>query len=92
MACRTSTALPAALARGWSIAVISAAVLSPVPVATDTRLSARRRASSMSAMKAPEPVFTSMTSVSSPAAPFFERMEAVISGIDSTVPVTSRMA
>jgi hypothetical protein len=29
---------------------------------------------------------------SSPAASFFDRIEAVISGIDSTVPVTSRIA
>ena len=36
-------------------------------------------------MKAPVPIFTSMTSASSPAASFFDRIEAVISGIDSTV-------
>ena len=33
-----------------------------------------------------------MTNASSPAAIFFDRIEAVISGIDSTVPVTSRIA
>ena len=43
-------------------------------------------------MKAPEPVFTSITSPSSPAASFFDRIEAVMSGIDSTVAVTSRIA
>ena len=44
------------------------------------------------AMKAPEPVFTSRTSPLSPAASFFDRIEAVMSGIDSTVAVTSRIA
>jgi hypothetical protein len=33
-----------------------------------------------------------MTSASSPAASFLERIEATMSGIDSTVPVASRMA
>jgi hypothetical protein len=33
-----------------------------------------------------------MTSASSPAASFLERMEAAISGIDSTVAVESRRA
>ena len=46
----------------------------------------------MLAMKAPEPVLTSMTSASTPAARFFDRIEAVIKGIDSTVAVTSRIA
>ena len=49
-------------------------------------------ASFKSAMKAPLPVFTSITSPSSPAASFLERIEAVISGMDSTVAVTSRIA
>ena len=40
--------------------------------------------------KAPEPTLTSITSASSPAASFLERMDAVISRIDSTVAVTSR--
>ena len=43
-------------------------------------------------MKAPLPIFTSSTSELSPAASFFDRMEAVISGTDSTVAVTSRIA
>ena len=42
-------------------------------------------------MKAPEPVLTSRTSASRPAASFFDRIEAVIRSINSTVPVTSRM-
>ena len=36
-------------------------------------------------MNAPVPILTSMTSASSPAASFFDRIEATISGIDSTV-------
>jgi hypothetical protein len=43
-------------------------------------------------MKAPLPTLTSSTSDCSPAASFFDRIEAVISGIDSTVAVTSRIA
>ena len=43
-------------------------------------------------MKAPEPVLTSRTSASRPAASFFDRIEAVIRSINSTVAVTSRMA
>ena len=43
-------------------------------------------------MKAPEPTFTSMTSACRPAASFLARIEAVISGMLSTVAVTSRMA
>ena len=39
-------------------------------------------------MKAPEPVFTSSTSASSPAASFFDWIDAVSSGIDSIVAVT----
>ena len=43
-------------------------------------------------MNAPLPTFTSITSASSPAASFFDRIEAVISGMLSTVAVTSRIA
>ncbi len=43
-------------------------------------------------MKAPEPALTSIASAESPAASFFDRIDAVISGIDSTVAVTSRIA
>ena len=50
------------------------------------------RADGRSIMKAPEPVFTSRTRPPSPAASFFDRIDAVMSGIDSTVAVTSRMA
>ena len=43
-------------------------------------------------MKAPEPTWTSRISASRPAASFFDRIEAVMRSIDSTVPVTSRIA
>ena len=46
----------------------------------------------MSLMKAPVPNLTSITSPPRPAAIFFDRIEAVIRSIDSTVPVVSRMA
>jgi hypothetical protein len=61
-----------------------------VPTSTIERASATD--SSGVGMKAPEPTLTSITSASSPAASFLERMDAVISGIDSTVAVTSRAA
>jgi hypothetical protein len=64
----------------------------PAPFATSTRLSASARASSALLMKAPEPNFTSMTRPWRPAASFFERIDAVMRSIDSTVAVTSRMA
>ena len=43
-------------------------------------------------MNAPLPRFTSSTSPVSPSASFFDMMLAAMSGIDSTVPVTSRSA
>ena len=88
----TSTALPAAVASGSFMSVMSALVFMPAPLATATRLSASARDSSRFSMKAPVPVFTSRTRPARPAASFFDRIEAVISGIDSTVAVTSRMA
>jgi hypothetical protein len=45
-----------------------------------------------SLMKAPLPVFTSSTSPVSPSASFLDMILAEISGMDSTVPVTSRRA
>ena len=88
----TSTALPAAEASGSFMPVISAEVVSPAPLATSTRLVASSVASRLLAMKAPLPTLTSSTSDCSPAASFFDRIEAVISGTDSTVAVTSRIA
>ena len=43
-------------------------------------------------MNAPVPTFTSSTSDAVPSAIFFDMIDAEISGIDSTVPVTSRSA
>ena len=43
-------------------------------------------------MNAPAPHFTSKTSVAAPSASFLERMLAVMSGMEGTVPVTSRSA
>ena len=53
---------------------------------------ARVRASSASFMNAPDPVFTSSTSASMPSAIFLLMIELAISGMHSTVPVTSRSA
>ena len=55
-------------------------------------LFAKALASSIVFIKAPEPTFTSKQKASVPSATFFERMLEVISGIDSTVPETSRKA
>ncbi len=87
-----SSALPAADASGSFMSVISARVGQPAPFATSTRLRASARASSSVAMNAPDPHLMSRISASSPAASFFDRIEAVIRSIDSTVAVTSRMA
>jgi hypothetical protein len=46
----------------------------------------------MSFMKAPEPTLTSSTSAPVPSAIFFDMTELAISGMLSTVPVTSRRA
>ena len=43
-------------------------------------------------MNAPSPHFTSDTRADTPSAIFFDMMLAVMSGIDSTVAVTSRSA
>ena len=59
------------------------------PRRSPSRAHARRRAT---VRNAPEPTLTSITSESSPAASFFDRIDAMISGIDSTVPVASRIA
>ena len=55
---------------------------------------ARERASALSGffMNAPGPDLTSKTRDSAPSATFFDKIDAVMRGIDSTVPVTSRNA
>ena len=62
----------------------------PRPIPASVRASAR--ASSRRFMNAPEPTFTSSTSASIPSASFFDMIDAAMSGIDSTVAVTSRSA
>ena len=55
----------------------------PAPFAVSTSARGQRLAPPSSVfMKAPEPVLTSSTSASSPAASFFDRIEAVIRAID----------
>ncbi len=74
------------------MSVSSASHASPLPRATSTIASASSALEARSGMNAPEPALTSITSASSPAASFLDRIEATISGIDSTVPVESRSA
>jgi hypothetical protein len=74
------------------MSVTSAVVRRPAPAATSTMARASSRASRASGRKAPEPTLTSITRLSSPAASFLERIEDARSGIDSTVPVASRIA
>ena len=74
------------------MSVISASHGSPAPRATLVIARASSALAARSGMNAPEPALTSMTSASSPAASFFDRIEATISGIDSTVAVASRSA
>ncbi len=78
--------------RGSSIRVMRARTLRPAPVPTRTKDSARARALASVFMNAPRPTLTSSTNASIPSASFFDRIEPVISGIDSTVAVTSRSA
>jgi hypothetical protein len=74
------------------MSVNNADVFTPCAAPSSTIVSARRRAVSMSGRNAPEPTLTSSTSASVPSAIFLDMMEDAMSGIDSTVPVTSRRA
>ena len=74
------------------MSVRSAVVRHPAPLATDTMLSARARPSSAVVINAPLPNVTSCTRPTRPAASFFDKMDEVMSGMLSTVAVTSRMA
>ena len=76
----------------WFMSVSSAVVRQPAPLATATMLSASARPSAAVRMNAPVPNFTSITRPLSPAASFFDRIDEVISGMLSTVAVTSRIA
>jgi len=88
----TSSALPTSRPSGASIDVRSASVRTPEELPTCTRAWARRLACAVVFMKAPRPALTSRTSASIPSAIFLLMIEAVISGMLSTVEVTSRSA
>jgi len=92
MASRVSRALPMVSPSGALMSVSSATTFLPAREPTRTRASASSRALSWSFMKAPRPTFTSSTRASMPSASFFDRMLATISGMLSTVAVTSRSA
>ena len=74
------------------MSVISADVCSPAPLATSTRLVAS--AVGVAALRHEGAVADLHVEHQgpSPAASFLDRMEAVMSGTDSTVAVTSRIA
>ncbi|MDI2021693.1 hypothetical protein PJL18_02214 [Paenarthrobacter nicotinovorans] len=74
------------------MSVISATVCTPASLPRATMVSASSRARASSFMKAPEPTLTSNTSDPVPSAIFLLMIEEAISGIASTVPVTSRSA
>ena len=74
------------------MSVSSATVRTPWSAPSATIVSASSRASSRSFMNAPVPTLTSSTSAPVPSAIFLLMIEEAISGIASTVPVTSRSA
>src|SRR3546814_16524221 len=74
------------------MSVTRATLDNPAPSATATMLLASAAAIGWVSAKAPLPTFTSITRPSRPAASFFDRIEAVMRGIDSPVAVTSRPA
>lgn len=74
------------------MSVSSATVLTPWSVPSPTIVEASSRACSRFFMKAPEPTLTSRTSEPVPSAIFLDMIDEAISGIASTVPVTSRSA
>ena len=75
----------------WFMSEISACVAGRAHRHLD-QAARQRRPNAPGDAKAPLPTFTSITSASRPAASFLDGMLAVISGTDSTVAVTSRMA
>ena len=88
----TSSALPTARPSGASIAVMMASVLTPEALPMETSDSASRRESASVFMNAPLPVFTSSTRASMPSAIFLLMIDALMSGMLSTVADTSRSA
>ncbi len=92
IASRVSSALPTVRPSGDSIVVSTAVTCFFASLPTRTSELANARASSSVFMNAPRPTFTSSTRPSMPSASFLERIDAVMSGMDSTVAVTSRRA
>ena len=88
----TSSALPMALPRGRPMSVMRATVVRPTSSPSSTMHSASLMASSGVFMKAPLPHFTSSRILSAPAAIFLLMMLEAMSGMESTVAVTSRRA
>ena len=74
------------------MAVRRAHAFSPRSLAISTMSLARSSARSSSGMNAPSPTFTSSSRPSSPSASFLLMMLAAMSGMEETVPVTSRRA
>ena len=74
------------------MSVRSAEVFTPASLPSWTKTSASSRAFESSFIKAPDPTFTSSTREPVPSAIFLLMIELAISGIASTVPVTSRRA
>ena len=89
---RTSSALPAVNPNGTSIAVTKAKVLTPARFPRPTITWANSFAFSGSLINAPAPVLTSKTNALVPSAIFLLMIDDAISGIASTVAVTSRSA
>ena len=92
MASRTSNALPTFMPSGWFISVTSAQKRLPAALPISTSICASVFASSSVSISAPLPHFTSNTIFCAPEAIFLDKMEETISGIESTVAVTSRSA
>ncbi len=88
----TSTECPTARPSGDSMSVSRATVVTPCALPRSTITRASSRASSSRFINAPVPCFTSSTSADVPSAIFLLMIELAISGIASTVPVTSRSA
>ena len=74
------------------MSVRSATVRVPCAAPSSTIVRASSRASSIVFMNAPEPTLTSSTNAADPSAIFLLMIELAMSGIDSTVAVTSRSA
>ena len=88
----TSSELPTIRPSGAFMSVMSASVRTPDPTPIATSDFASRRESSSVFMNAPPPVFTSSTRPPIPSAIFLLMIDAQMSGMLSTVPVTSRRA